>query len=67
MTPLNLLATLGPFVLIAYVYHRRRQAADLPLPPGPKKLPLIGNLLDMPTSVQWITFHKWCQELGTLR
>jgi hypothetical protein len=29
------------------------------LPPGPKKWPLLGNMLDMPTSKEWLTFAEW--------
>ncbi|KAG6809315.1 hypothetical protein H0H92_000727 [Tricholoma furcatifolium] len=52
------------FALVLYIFlKRRRDASRLPLPPGPKKLPIIGNLLDIPKSFEWITYHKWCQEL----
>lgn len=30
-----------------------------PLPPGPKRYPLVGNVLDMPTEREWLTFAKW--------
>ncbi|PFH52584.1 hypothetical protein AMATHDRAFT_74066 [Amanita thiersii Skay4041] len=29
------------------------------LPPGPRGLPLIGNVLDMPLEKEWLTFAKW--------
>ncbi|KZP30151.1 cytochrome P450 [Athelia psychrophila] len=31
-------------------------------PPGPRGLPLIGNLLDMPTSHEWVQYRKWSKE-----
>lgn len=35
-----------------------------PLPPGPKKWPLLGNILDMPTSKEWLTFAEWGRTYG---
>ncbi|KAI0332487.1 cytochrome P450 [Cubamyces sp. BRFM 1775] len=37
-----------------------------PLPPGPKGLPLIGNLLDMPASHEWRTFAQWGERWGDI-
>ncbi|KAK0194305.1 cytochrome P450 [Armillaria mellea] len=36
------------------------------LPPGPKELPLIGNLLDMPAEKEWLTFAKWGERYGDI-
>ncbi|EEB92377.1 hypothetical protein MPER_09122, partial [Moniliophthora perniciosa FA553] len=38
----------------------------LPLPPGPKRQPLIGNLLDMPSEKEWLTFAKWGELYGDI-
>ena len=49
----------------AYFFSKRRN--HLPLPPGPKKLPLLGNILDMPKEFDWETYHSWSKEYGMLR
>ncbi|KAF8240485.1 cytochrome P450 [Tricholoma matsutake] len=68
MPQYDLLASGLSFVLALLFYLKRRsdESIDrLPLPPGPKKLPLIGNLLDMPKAFEWVTYHKWCKEFDS--
>ena len=36
----------------------------LPLPPGPKGYPLIGNLFDFPIVNSWLVYQKWCNTYG---
>ncbi|KAF9002579.1 cytochrome P450 [Cyathus striatus] len=43
-------------------YGRRRNGPQLP--PGPKGLPLIGNVFDMPIEKQWLTYHEWQKKYG---
>lgn len=35
-------------------------------PPGPPPMPIIGNLLDMPTNMEYIKYMEWAQEYGML-
>jgi hypothetical protein len=47
--------------LAQYLYRRRSLS---PLPPGPKPLPLLGNLFDMPTSREYETYAQWGRKYG---
>jgi hypothetical protein len=44
------------------VLSRRSKNAQLPLPPGPKGLPLIKNLYDLPEEYPWLTYAAWGRE-----
>ncbi|OCH86632.1 cytochrome P450 [Obba rivulosa] len=37
-----------------------------PYPPGPSRLPLIGNLLDWPFESGWVKFTQWAHEYGDI-
>lgn len=54
-------------LLSAIVYRllQRRQRPSLPFPPGPKGLPLIGNLRDLPTQYQWLKYERLGQDIGS--
>ncbi|KAH9985152.1 cytochrome P450 [Russula vinacea] len=42
-------------------YQRRR---GIPYPPGPRRLPLIGNLLDIPKEFPWLSFTRLSETHG---
>ncbi|PPQ76418.1 hypothetical protein CVT26_013075 [Gymnopilus dilepis] len=50
---------------IVLLVVKARKPPGLPLPPGPPRLPLIGNSWTIPKEFEWITYNKWCKELNT--
>ncbi len=44
-------------------YQRRR---GLPYPPGPRPLPFIGNLLDIPKEFSWLSYTQLSKKHGTI-
>jgi len=60
MTLLQLALILGTLSVFIVYWSGHRQRPHLP--PGPKKLPFIGNLLSMPSIVEWETYAKWGKE-----
>ncbi|KAJ7610063.1 cytochrome P450 [Roridomyces roridus] len=59
-------ATVLCFTILAaawlYAAVLRTQRRRLPLPPGPRQLPLVGNMFDVPLTTQWETYAKWSKE-----
>jgi hypothetical protein len=61
----SLWAILGVVTLFIGIRWRRNRSKLL-LPPGPKKLPLVGNLFDIPSERQWETYLQWSKEFSAL-
>lgn len=55
-----LLFAVGVLTVNAYWTKNRSRV----LPPGPKGWPIIGNVLDMPATFEWITFHQWAKQFS---
>ena len=57
---LVLISSLAAFLAIRD-YQRRR---GLPYPPGPRPLPLIGNLFDIPKEFSWLSYTRLSKKYG---
>ena len=63
MSALLLVAPLACYFLLRLLRYFQPQ---LPLPPGPKGYPVIGNILDIPATQQWKAFYEWSKTYGQL-
>lgn len=50
-------------LIVAHMSSTKRTPA--PLPPGPKGLPLVGNVADLPQSQPWLGFAELEEKYGT--
>ncbi|KAH9887972.1 CyP450 monooxygenase [Cubamyces lactineus] len=50
-------------ILITFLSWRR-SSAHAPLPPGPRGLPLVGNILDVPRDQPWRAFRDLSKKYG---
>ena len=69
MSPLDLnlnhlaLVVIGSvlLILLKFIYKPKK---ELPLPPGPPSLPLIGSVHLFPKQKEWLTFNLWGKQYG---
>lgn len=52
--------------LLSWWSHKKRNPGDLPLPPGPKPLPIVGNVLGLKIDEPWVTYTHWGATYGEL-
>jgi len=56
------------FVCVAFsllFLGRLFRRPKLPYPPGPKGLPIVGNIYDVPQRYEWVEYAKWSKALGS--
>ena len=62
---LTLSVVIVPFAVL--LWAKRLSKRSLPLPPGPKGYPIIGNSLDILLDAPWERFHDWSKVYGPCR
>ncbi|KAJ2934354.1 hypothetical protein H1R20_g2712, partial [Candolleomyces eurysporus] len=46
--------------------NKKRNPQGLPVPPGPKGLPILGNMLQLPQDEQWKVYQEWTKQYGDM-
>ncbi|KAL0932328.1 cytochrome p450 [Colletotrichum truncatum] len=52
--------------LVAAIRYKRRIPAGAKPLPGPRSLPLIGRVHDVPAEATWLKFYEWSKEFGPI-
>jgi hypothetical protein len=67
MTSLTFLVSLFSVLLFLasiWTIHAHRRHGGLPYPPGPRPLPILGNLLDVPKVFSWLAYTRLSKTYG---
>ncbi|KAG6808984.1 hypothetical protein H0H92_002091 [Tricholoma furcatifolium] len=65
MSPsLSLTAGIASLIVALFIWFRKHKASAASLPPGPKPLPVIGNVRDLTTKELWLPAAEWAKQFG---
>ncbi|KAG0123481.1 cytochrome P450 [Tuber indicum] len=62
--PLALFTSFLAVMIAAYLFKRKRRQP--PLPPGPRGVPIFGNLFQIAPKYQWRQQQEWSQKYGPI-
>ncbi|KDQ56873.1 hypothetical protein JAAARDRAFT_194818 [Jaapia argillacea MUCL 33604] len=63
---LSTVALVSGLVFAAVLFRSKGVTTPRIYPPGPRALPLAGNVLDIPMMHMWLAATKWAKEFGNI-